>query len=127
MIPMICFGILRIFRETSQNTKNWKIWAYRAPTPQRREPTPRHRPTPRIGIPCLGEAEVPKLHPSGRRRPTPRRRPKPRRRPTPRRRPKPRRRPTPRRRYCSQRAIFEFLFPNTLYLYTDSLRTLINH
>ena len=39
--------------------KNW------APTPQRREPTPRRRPMPRRGIPRRGEAEVQKLHPSG--------------------------------------------------------------
>ena len=35
---MFCFGILRIFGEKSQHSKNWKIWAYRVPTPQRREP-----------------------------------------------------------------------------------------
>ena len=42
---------------------------YWAPTPQRREPTPRRRPMPRCGIPRRDEAEVPKWHPSG----TPRR------------------------------------------------------
>ena len=42
-----------------------EIQAYRAPTPQRREPMPRRRTMPRRGMPHRGEAEVPKLHPSG--------------------------------------------------------------
>ena len=57
-----------------------------------------------VGCPHRGEAEVPKWHPSG----------------------------TPRHSiasslssYYSQQEMFEFLFPNTLYSYTDSLRTLI--
>ena len=61
---MFCFEILRIFEEKSQKTKNKKqskleIWAYRAPTPQRREPTPQ------CGMPRRGKAEVPKWHLSG--------------------------------------------------------------
>ena len=65
MIPMICFGILRIFGEKSQNNKNWEIWAFRAPTPQRREPKPRCSPTPQLGMPHRDEAERPKWPPSG--------------------------------------------------------------
>ena len=42
-----------------------EIWVLRAPTPQHRESTQRHRPTPRRGMPRQGEAEVPKLYPSG--------------------------------------------------------------
>ena len=53
---------------------------------------------PSVGYLSRGEAEVPKWHPLG----------------------------TPRRSYCSQRAIFGFLFLITSYSYTDRLRTLIN-
>ena len=74
---------------------------YRAPTPQRREPTPDVDLHQGVGYPLHGKAEVPKWHPSGM--------------------------PqcsiaAPRRRYCSQRAIFLFLFLNTSYSKTDSLR-----
>ena len=40
---MFCFGILRIFGENSQKSKNWKY--------EHREPTPRRRPTLRCGMP----------------------------------------------------------------------------
>ena len=55
-----------------------------------------------VKYPRRGKAEVPKWHPSG----TPRRSIA-----------------TPRCSYYSPRAIFGFLFPNTSYSYTDSLRT----
>ena len=58
-----------------------------------------------MGYPGRGEAEVPKWYPSGMPRCSI---------------------ATPRCSYCSQRAFFGFLFPNTSYSYTDSLRTLIN-
>ena len=61
---MICFGILRIFGKKSQRSK-LEIWAYRAPTPQHREPTSRRRPKPRRGMPHREEVKVPKWHPSG--------------------------------------------------------------
>ena len=58
-----------------------------------------------MGYPCRSEVEVPKWHPSG----------------------------TPwrsiaasRRSYCSHQAFFGFLFLNTSYSYTNSLRTLTN-
>ena len=35
----------------SQNKKIGKIWAFQAPTPQRREPTPRRSPMPQHGMP----------------------------------------------------------------------------
>ena len=62
---MICFGILRIFGEKTQNKKNG-IWAFWAPMPQHREPTPRHSLTPHRGMPRRGEAEVPKRAPGPR-------------------------------------------------------------
>ena len=77
MILMFYFGILRIFGEKSQKSKNWKS-GHIGFLRQRREPTP---PTPRLGMPSRGEAEVPKWHPSG----------------------------TPRSSYCSQRAKFWIL------------------
>ena len=58
-----------------------------------------------VGCPHRGEAEVLKWNPSG----TPRHI-----------------KATSRCSYYSQRAIFRFLFTNTSYSYTDSLRTLIN-
>ena len=48
---MFCFGILGIFGGNRKKRKIGKIWAKWAPTLQRREPTPRRRPTPRLGIP----------------------------------------------------------------------------
>ena len=102
VIPMICLGILRIFGEKSKKRKKLEIWAYRAPTPQRREPTLRCRPTPRCGMPRRGESEVPKWHPSGMPR---RRKVTPQRRPTPQ-----RSNATLRRSYCSQRAKFCIFF-----------------
>ena len=94
-----------ILEKNRKSAKTGKSGHYRAPTLQRREPTPRRRPTPRHGIPRRGEVEVPKWHPLGT--------------------------PwcsiaAPRRSYCSQRAIFLILFSNTLYLYSDSIGTLIN-
>ena len=48
VIPMFFFGILE---ENRKSAKIGKSRHYRAPTPQRREPTLGHRPTPRHGIP----------------------------------------------------------------------------
>ena len=48
VIPMFCLGILEKNRKSA---KNGKSGHYRAPKPQRREPTPRCRPTPRRGMP----------------------------------------------------------------------------
>ena len=55
MIPMIYFRILRIFLRKILKRGKLKIWAKRAPTPQRREPTPK------CGMPCRCENEVKKL------------------------------------------------------------------
>ena len=57
---MFCFGILEKNRKSA---KTGKFGHYQAPTSQRMEPTPRHRPKPRRGIPRHGEAEVPKMAP----------------------------------------------------------------
>ena len=51
VIPLFSFGILRIFGGNHKREENWKSGHYRAPTPQRREPTPQRRPMPRHGIP----------------------------------------------------------------------------
>ena len=51
VIPMFCFGILRIFGANRKNEENGKCGHDRASTLQRREPTPWHRPTLRHGIP----------------------------------------------------------------------------
>ena len=69
VIPMFFFffEILRSFGEKSKMSKVGN----RAPMPQRREPTPRRRPTPLCGKPRRGEAEGPKWYPLG----TPRLRP----------------------------------------------------
>ena len=88
VIPMFCFETLRIFGEKSLKSKAGNL-GYQAPTPQRREPTPWRRPTPRRGMPLHGEAKLPKWHPLG----TPRCSSATQRR-----------RPTPRRSYYSQRA-----------------------
>ena len=60
---MFCFWILRNFGGNRKRRKTGKILANRAPTLQRREPTPRRRPTPRHGNPRHGEAGEPKLAP----------------------------------------------------------------
>ena len=44
---MFCFGILRILEKNRKSAKTGKFGHYRAPMPLRREPTPRHRSTPR--------------------------------------------------------------------------------
>ena len=101
---MFCFAILRIFggnRKKKRKLEN--LGKNQAPTPQRGEPTPRRRPTPRRGIPSPLRGRGAKMAPL-----------------------RLGRRPTPQRSYWSQRAIFGFLFSNTSYPYTDSLRTLIN-
>ena len=46
-----------IFEEIEKKGK-LEIWAYRAPTPQRREPMSRRRPTPRCGMPRSGTPRV---------------------------------------------------------------------
>ena len=96
---MFCFGILRIFGGNCKKKENWKIWALSS---LRRGVDLRQG----VGYPRLGEAEVPKWHPSSTSR---------------------RSISALRRGYCSQQAIFGFLFSNTSYSYTDSLRTLINY
>ena len=40
VIPLFCFGILRIFGENRKSEKTIKFGHYRAPTLQRKEPTP---------------------------------------------------------------------------------------
>ena len=65
MIPMICFGILRIFREKNRKRANWKsghIWLLRRSVGNPRCEVDLSR---GVGYPCRGEAEVPKWHPSG--------------------------------------------------------------
>ena len=51
VIPTFCFRILRILEKNRKSVKTGKSGHYQAPTPQRREPTSRRRPTPRSGIP----------------------------------------------------------------------------
>ena len=93
---MFCFGI---FGGNRKKEENWKIWA-KIGLLRRSVGNPCRGVDLRqgVGYPHHGEAEVPKWHPSS----------------------------TLRRSYCSQRAIFGFLFLNTSYSYTDSLRTIIN-
>ena len=55
---MFCFEILVIFRGKSQKRRTRKIWAKRAPKPQRRL-------APQCGMPRHSEAEVPKKAPLG--------------------------------------------------------------
>ena len=62
---MFCFEILRIYGENLKKEETGKSGQKRASTSQRREPMPRHRPTPRRGIPCRGKVEVPKMAPLG--------------------------------------------------------------
>ena len=47
---MICFEILSDFWKNRKNEQTGKS-GHRAPTPQRREPTPWHSPTPQCGMP----------------------------------------------------------------------------
>ena len=55
VISRVSFGFWGDFEEKLQRCKNWKIWHYRASTPQRREPTLRRKPMPRRGIPHRAE------------------------------------------------------------------------
>ena len=57
VIPMFCFGILEKNRKSE---KTGKSRHYRAPTPQRREPMSRRRPSQGVGYPRHSEAEVQK-------------------------------------------------------------------
>ena len=103
---MICFGILRICggnRKKRKSGKSVKIGLLRCNVGNPRRGVDLRQ---GMGHPHRGEAEVPKWHPSG----TPRRS-----------------NATPQHNYYAQRAIFRFLFPNTSYSYTDSLKTLINY
>ena len=95
--PMFCFGILRIFGENHKSAKIGKSGIIGNP---RRGINLRQG----VGYPRRGEAEVPDWNPSG----TPQHSIA-----------------APWRSYCSQRAIFGFLFLYTSYSYTDSLETLI--
>ena len=65
VIPMIYFGILRIFGKKKCKRAKTEIWAFRAPMLQRKEPMPRGSPTPQRWIPRIGEAQVPKRAPLG--------------------------------------------------------------
>ena len=56
VIPMFCFRILRILEKNRKSAKTGKFGHYRAPMPLRREPTPRHRSTPRCQNGTLGYA-----------------------------------------------------------------------
>ena len=55
VIPMIFFEILSDF--FGENLKNEKPGQTRAPTPQRRAPSPWRSPTPQRGLPRRSEAE----------------------------------------------------------------------
>ena len=57
---MFCFEILRIYGGNRKKRKIGKSGPKRAPTLQRREPTPWRRPTSRCCIPRRSEAKVPK-------------------------------------------------------------------
>ena len=89
-----------ILEKNSKSEKTGKSGHYRIGLLRRNVGNPRRGVDLRhgVGYPRCGKAEVPKLHPLS----------------------------TPQCSYCSQRASFEFLFPNTSYMYTDSLKTLIN-
>ena len=65
VIPMICFGILRIFGGNHKKRKTRKSVKNRAPTSQHGEPTPQHRPTPRHGTPSPRRGRGAKMAPLG--------------------------------------------------------------
>ena len=65
VISRVSFGFWGDFWRKIEKREVRKIWAKRAPTPQRREPMLRCRPTPQHGMPRLGEVEVPKRAPLG--------------------------------------------------------------
>ena len=54
MFFFLDFGVILV--KNRKSTKTRKSGYYRAPTLQRREPTPWHRPTPRLGIPSPWQA-----------------------------------------------------------------------
>ena len=62
VIPLFCFGILEKNRKRAKTRKSGH---YRAPMPQRREPTPRRRPTPMCGIPSPRQGRGAKMAPLG--------------------------------------------------------------
>ena len=63
VISRVSFGFWGDFWRKIAKRETRKIWAKRAHTLQRREPTLRHRPTLQHGMPRLGEVEVPKRAP----------------------------------------------------------------
>ena len=65
VIPMICFEILSDFwRKRQKGIEKLEIWARnRVPTPQRREPTLRCRPTPQRGVPSPWRGRGAKMAP----------------------------------------------------------------
>ena len=67
MICMFCFGILRNFeefwRKSQKGGKLENLGKNRAITPQRREPTLRHRYMPRHGTPSLRRGQGVKMAP----------------------------------------------------------------
>ena len=62
---MFCFEILGLFGENRKCAKTGKFGHYRAPTPQRSEPTLRCRPMPRCGIPSSWRGRGAKMAPLG--------------------------------------------------------------
>ena len=98
------FGV--ILEKNRKSAKTEKSGHYRAPTLQRREPTPRRRPTARLGIPSPRRGRCAKMALLGY---------------------------TTGQHCCvaaylqfTARNFFGFLFRSTSYSYTNSLRTLIN-
>ena len=65
VIPMFCFGVLRIFGGNQKSAKKGKLGKNRAPTPQSREPTSQRKPTPRNGIPSPRRGQGAKMAPLG--------------------------------------------------------------
>ena len=66
VIPIFCFGILRIFGGNRKNEENWKIWA-KIGLLRRRVGNPRCGVDLRqgMGYHRRSDTEVPKWHPSG--------------------------------------------------------------
>ena len=60
---MICFEILSDFWRKSQKGETRKNMPFRVPTPQRKEPTPRHSPTPQHGVPSPQRGQGAKMAP----------------------------------------------------------------